>query len=247
MIAVEGLQYSRYSEGFSFRIPHLSLPGTSSIALTGRSGCGKTTLLNLLAGILTPHSGSITVCETRLDLLSDADRRLFRLKNIGFVFQDFQLIDYLNVIENIQLPCRLNPALTLTSEIRTQADDLLKRTGLAHLKNRSVTQLSQGERQRIAVCRALLLNPRIVLADEPTGNLDPATSREIISMMKDHVAASGALLLMVTHDSTVLDLFDRRIEFQEFASTARAEFPASCLPAAIKQNADVLNESERPD
>jgi putative ABC transport system ATP-binding protein len=194
----------------------------------GPSGCGKTTLLNLICGILSPAAGLVEVAGTDLGRLSDADRRLFRLRNIGLVFQDFQLIDYLDVLGNVLLPCRIQPAVKLTPAIRARGLDLLNQVGLANFSQRPVTRLSQGERQRVALCRALLLNPLLLLADEPTGNLDPENSRRMVELLLQESRRSGATLIMVTHDHSLLPMFDRTLPFLQYlARTDGTEAGAS--------------------
>ncbi|MFN5974879.1 MAG: ATP-binding cassette domain-containing protein, partial [Planctomyces sp.] len=155
-------------------------------------------------------------------------RRLFRLRNIGLVFQDFQLIDYLDVLGNVLLPCRIQPAVKLTPAIRARGLDLLNQVGLASFSQRPVTRLSQGERQRVALCRALLLNPLLLLADEPTGNLDPENSRRMVELLLQESRRSGATLIMVTHDHSLLPMFDRTLPFLQYlARTDGTEAGAS--------------------
>ena len=168
-----------------------------------------------MAGVLRPDSGSICVRDTLLETLTDASRRSFRLQQVGLIFQDFQLIDYLSVLENVLLPCRLNPAVSLSPQHRNRAAALLADVGLANHLRHSVTQLSHGERQRVAVCRALLLNPGLLLADEPTGNLDPETSQQILQLLLSQAREHAATLIMVTHDHSLLNQFDQVIAFSE--------------------------------
>jgi putative ABC transport system ATP-binding protein len=215
MIEIQHLQFAYPDGAFSLQIPVLKLEGQSSV-IVGPSGSGKTTLLNLMAGILPVQHGEIVVADSALHRLSDADRRLFRLRNVGLVFQDFQLIEYLSVIENVLLPCRIHPEVRLTQELRSRASSLLESTGLADMKRRSITRLSQGERQRVAICRALLLSPKIVLADEPTGNLDPINSERIVHLLLKETARAGAMLVMVTHDHSLLPHFERVVPFEPF-------------------------------
>jgi putative ABC transport system ATP-binding protein len=215
MIAVQNLCFSRPGDRFGLNITQLQIASGTAAAITGRSGCGKTTLLHLLAGILRPDSGSICVRDRSLETLTEASRRLFRLQNIGLIFQDFQLIDYLSVLENVLLPCRLNPAVNLSQQHRNRASALLANAGLESHQRHSVTQLSHGERQRVAVCRALLLNPGLLLADEPTGNLDPETSQLILQLLLSQAREQGATLIMVTHDHSLLSQFDQVIAFSD--------------------------------
>lgn len=229
MISINQLRFA-YSDGqFSLQIPELCLKSSESTVIVGPSGSGKTTLLHLIAGILPVTIGEINVGDTSIHRLNDPDRRLFRLRNIGLVFQDFQLIDYLSVLENVLLPCRIHPSVSLTKEIRDRAKLLLESVGLLPLQNRSVMRLSQGERQRVAIARALLLSPGIVLADEPTGNLDPVNSDRIVKLLLSETARSGATLVMVTHDHSLLPHFDRVVPFEPFLQHSE---PAAAVTGA---------------
>ena len=191
--------------------------------IVGPSGSGKTTLLNLIAGILPGSGGEIRVGNTDVHRLNDNARRLFRLQNIGQVFQDFQLIDYLNVLDNVLLPCRIHPSVTVTKTLRERARLLLQSVEMSSFARRSVTRLSQGERQRVAICRALLLSPQVVLADEPTGNLDPVNAERIVRLLRTETSRSGATLIMVTHDHSLLPQFDQIIPFDQFLERTVAD------------------------
>lgn len=213
MISVSDLIFRYSNTPFELRIAGLSVGASESVAVVGPSGSGKTTLLNLLAGILQPDSGQVTVAGTELNSLSDAARRDFRIANVGFVFQDFELIDYLDVRENILLPCFINSSLPATTELRARAVSLAESMGIADKLDRPIQQLSQGERQRVAICRALLTEPRVLLADEPTGNLDPSNKTHTVELLTKYVGRTGATLVVVTHDHSLLPLFDRTVDF----------------------------------
>ena len=220
MISIHDLQFA-YADGeFSLKIPELQFASERSVVIIGPSGSGKTTLLNLMAGILPVPSGRITIADTPVHSLNDSERRLFRLRNIGMVFQDFQLIEYLSVLENVLLPCRIHPSISLTADLRKRAEELLNSSGLQPLQHRSITKLSQGERQRVAICRALLLSPRIILADEPTGNLDPVNSERIVRLLLEESFRANATLIMVTHDHSLLPHFERVVPFEPFLQRA---------------------------
>lgn len=212
-IEIESLTFQYPRSEFRLRIPSLRISNGERVAVTGASGCGKTTLLNLVAGIATADEGSVCVGETSVSDLSDADRRAFRLTRMGFVFQDFELLEYLSVFENVLLPYRISDALTLDEQVRARASILLERVGMAAAAARNVSQLSQGERQRVAICRAMLPGPTVVLADEATGNLDPKSKTKILDLIFEEAAAEGATLLAVTHDHGLLPNFDRTLDF----------------------------------
>ena len=190
------------------------------VAVIGPSGSGKTTLLNLIAGILVPQQGSVNVGDARVNALPDDGRRDFRITTIGFVFQDFELLDYLNVLDNILHPYRITRALKLHSGVRDRAMNLAAQMGIGDKLKRRADDLSQGEKQRAAICRALLPNPGLILADEATGNLDPENKTGILDLLFDSVSAHDATLLAVTHDHELLPRFDRVIDFQSFRAVS---------------------------
>lgn len=216
MIEIHQLRFSYPRSDFHLHIPELTVAAGSSTAIVGPSGSGKTTLLHLISGILPADSGSITVDQTDVVGLTESDRRRFRLRHIGLVFQDFELIEYLNVIDNVLLPCRIGTAVRLNTKIRDRADALIQTAGLQKYRRKSVTRLSQGERQRVAICRALLCEPSLLLADEPTGNLDPTTTDRIMGLLLDQVRKHSATLIMVTHDHSLLNQMTRTVEFEQF-------------------------------
>ncbi len=150
--------------------------------------------------------------------LRDSARRDFRIANIGLVFQDFALLEYLNVLDNILLPYRINRSLRLDSPVRARAQQLATEMGLADLLLRRPTHLSHGERQRVAVCRALIANPKLVLADEPTANLDPDNASRVLDALDHFAKHQGATLVVVTHDHDVLVRFDHTIDVSSFCN-----------------------------
>lgn len=216
MINISGLAF-RYPAGeFQLRVPEFAVAEGEKIAVIGPSGSGKTTLLNLIAGILQPAGGTVEVGDVRVDALTDAERRNFRITNIGFVFQDFELLDYLNVLDNILHPYRITGALMLDGEVRARAAMLAESMGIGNKLKRLVNDLSQGEKQRAAICRALLPWPKVILADEATGNLDPTNKSRILDLLFCSVDEHNATLLAVTHDHDLLKRFDRVIDFEDF-------------------------------
>lgn len=176
-------------------------------AIVGPSGCGKSTMLNLLGGIDHPDEGTVTIAGERIDRMSDRDATRFRLLHIGFVFQRFYLMPALTALENVELP--MAEARVPAAERRRRARDLLAYVGLGDRRDHRPSQLSGGEQQRVAIARALANQPRILLADEPTGELDARTGREMIELLAQ-VNRDGTTILVVTHDEQ-LALAARRV------------------------------------
>jgi putative ABC transport system ATP-binding protein len=173
----------------------------------GRSGSGKSTLLNLLSGIDVPSAGEVVIAGTPLTRLSERERTLFRRRNIGFVFQSFNLVPTLTVEENLLLPMELNGRSGTPA--RRLALELLARVDLADRARSFPDRLSGGEQQRIAVARALAHDPLLVLADEPTGNLDLETGRQVLAVLDDVTRKAGKTMVMATHSREVIGMVDR--------------------------------------
>jgi ABC-type lipoprotein export system ATPase subunit len=216
MINIQDLVFYYRAGDFKLEIPQFEISKGDKVAVIGPSGSGKTTLLNLIAGIIAPITGIIHIGEVRVDELNDAGRRDFRITNIGFVFQDFELLDYLNVLDNILHPFRITRALALEKEVRRRAANLAEEMGIGDKLKRKANDLSQGEKQRAAICRALLPQPKLLLADEATGNLDPDNKVLILDLLFRAVEEHDSTLLAVTHDYELLRLFDRVIDFKNF-------------------------------
>ncbi len=227
VIRVTDLQF-RYGEGdFRLQIPNLKLGKGSSVAFIGPSGSGKTTLLHLLAGIVLPGAGRIESNGVEVTSLSDAERRDFRIRHVGLVFQEFELLEYLSVLDNILLPYRINPAIRLAPSVRERAEKLAEDVGIRDKLHRYPRKLSQGERQRVAVCRAVLPEPVLLFADEPTGNLDPVNAARVLDILFGLAERSGSTLVTVTHDHELLPRFERVVDFKEFQVATAPENPAS--------------------
>jgi putative ABC transport system ATP-binding protein len=190
-----------------------SFESGATVAVTGRSGTGKSTLLNLVSGIDRADAGSIELDGQDIGSLREPERTLFRRKNVGFVYQFFNLVPTLNVEENVRLVLELNGVRG--SEARQRSALMLKEVGLADRLHSAVDKLSGGEQQRVAVARALVHEPRILLADEPTGNLDEETARQIVPLLFSLVRNRGATLLMVTHDRALAANADRILEMRD--------------------------------
>lgn len=222
MIEIRELNFAYPGGEFRLAIPALDLDQGERVAVVGPSGTGKTTLLNLIAGIITAPQGTIRVGETLVSDLSYAARRVFRAQEIGFIFQDFALLDYLSARENILYPYRIAAGAPLDAAARERAERLAASCGLADKLGRRPANLSQGEQQRVALCRALVRQPKLILADEATGNLDPEKKNEILDLMFSRTEDAGASLLAVTHDHDLLPRFDRVIDFAAFRQETAA-------------------------
>jgi len=216
MIRIRSLEFQYPTGDFRLDVPEFSIEQSEKVAVIGPSGSGKTTLLNLLAGIFTAEKGTIEVGNIGVNRLTEDDRRDFRIVNIGFVFQDFELLDYLNVMDNILHPYRITGALRLNKEVRARAVNLAQDMRIGDKLKQPVNNLSQGEKQRAAICRALLARPKLILADEATGNLDPKNKFRILDLLFRSVEDHNSTLLTVTHDHELLKKFDRVIDFKNF-------------------------------
>ena len=216
MIQLNDLQFTYSQSGFQLAIEALEVAAGEKVAVVGPSGSGKTTLLNLISGICVPDRGSVQVAGRQVEAMSDATRRSFRVQTIGSIFQQFELVEYLTVRDNILLPYWINRSLVLDHAVRARVSELAASTGIEDKLHRPVTRLSQGEQQRVAICRALLTRPHLILADEPTGNLDPRNKKRILQLLFDQCAEGEITLVAVTHDVNILDGFDRTIDFEQF-------------------------------
>lgn len=193
----------------------LEVQAGESVAITGPSGAGKTTLLQLLGGLERATEGQVLVQGQELSRLSDRDRTALRGKAIGFVYQFHHLLGELTALENVAMPLRI--ARVSISEARSRAIELLTQLGLAHRLSHLPSALSGGERQRVAIARALVTRPAVVLADEPTGNLDASNAAQVFDLLMTHVRAQSAALVLVTHDQRLADRCDRVIELRSQA------------------------------
>lgn len=209
------------------RIPTFEVGAGERVFLRGPSGSGKSTLLNLVAGVIVPQSGRVTVLDRDLATLGGADRDRFRADHVGFVFQLFNLIPYLSVVENVTLPClfserRRRHAAAASGSVDRDARRLLDHLGLADaaLLRRPVTELSVGQQQRVAAARALIGAPGLVIADEATSALDTDRREGFIDLLFRECANSGAAVVFVSHDAALAPLFDRTVELAEINDAA---------------------------
>ena len=198
------------SGGQPLKILHevsFSVEAGDSLAILGASGSGKSTLLGLLAGLDTPSSGTVLLDGVDLFSLDEDQRARLRGRLAGFVFQSFQLLPALTALENVMLPLELHGA----SDARKRAADALQQVGLTARASHAPKHLSGGEQQRVAIARAFVTQPKILFADEPTGNLDAATGAQIIDLMLELNKAQGTTLILVTHDEALARLCNRRL------------------------------------
>jgi putative ABC transport system ATP-binding protein len=200
------------SHGVLTRLDAEVAPG-EKLAIMGRSGSGKSTLLNLISGIDQADSGAVLIDATELSALGEPARTLFRRRHIGFVYQFFNLLPTLNVAENVRLMLELNGHTAAAARERTQA--ALRAVGLADRAASAVEQLSGGEQQRVAIARALVHEPQLLLADEPTGNLDEQSAAEVMALLQSLTARRGTTLVMVTHDASLAAGADRVLELRD--------------------------------
>ncbi len=202
MIEAEGLGKTYRSGGRPLEVLKdidLRIAPEGIVAIVGPSGSGKTTLLGLLAGLDEPSAGSVRLAGTPIFDLSEDGRAGFRAENVGFVFQTFHLLPTLTALENVRVPLELLGRVS-SAESRERAAALLGRVGLADRLDHYPTQLSGGEQQRVAIARAFVNRPRILFADEPTGNLDQATGASVVELMEELHDESGTTMVLVTHD-----------------------------------------------
>jgi len=196
----------------------LEVAAGETVAITGPSGCGKSTLLHLLGGLDRSTSGEILLAGRRVDRMSEKGLARMRRNAVGFVFQAFHLMDELTAVENVELPALL--AGRSPRAARRRATELLERVGLAERTRFLPAALSGGQRQRVAIARALANEPLVVLADEPTGNLDSAATVEVLRLF-DSLHAAGQTLIIVTHDSRIAATADRMISMRDGRSSTR--------------------------
>ncbi|EOX0969681.1 ABC transporter ATP-binding protein [Vibrio parahaemolyticus] len=219
------------SENAVIKIPDLQIATGEHVFIKGPSGCGKSTLLALLTGINTLSSGSLSVLNTNLATLSSSRRDRFRADHIGYIFQQFNLLPYLNVIDNVLLPCQFSKVRrdrvapnASKAELLSQATTLLEQLHLpTNLHSRPVSELSIGQQQRVAAARALIGHPALVIADEPTSALDHDNRMAFIELLMEQANQANATLIFVSHDPTLESLFDRTINLPEINQSSNME------------------------
>ena len=183
------------------------------VAIVGRSGCGKTTLLNVLSGIDEPSSGEVLVDGKQLFGISDDERTEMRAQNFGFIFQNFNLLSVLSAVENVELPLLLIGKSS--AEAREGSLKALASVGLEDRASHRPSELSGGQQQRVAIARAIVHSPSVIFCDEPTGNLDSATSSEVMQLLKQINVENNSMLLLVTHDEKIAQQCDRTLKMHD--------------------------------
>ena len=210
-------------------IPSLSIARGQRIFLRGPSGSGKTTLLNLLGGVMLPEAGQISILGTEITALNASRRDAFRANNIGFIFQQFNLVPYLGLIENVMLPCRFSQPrrekAMAEGSLESAARRLLSAMQLDVdlLASRPVATLSVGQQQRVAAARALIGAPELIVADEPTSSIDDVSRSAFLRLLFAELSRAGATLIFVSHDSGLADKFDRTIELGQINRASLSE------------------------
>ncbi|MBN9359653.1 MAG: ABC transporter ATP-binding protein [Herbaspirillum huttiense] len=210
-------------------LPHFQVAAGEHVFVSGPSGSGKSTLLAAIGGIIVPQAGTVEVLGQPLHSLSAARRDRFRVDHIGFIFQQFNLLPYLSILDNVLLPCQFSSyrrerAGRQGADLKSVAQSLLAALDLAPgLWTRPVTQLSIGQQQRVAAARSLIGRPEIIVADEPTSALDSDRQQAFLNLLQRECAQSGAALVFVSHDQRLAERFNRRIALEQLNQAARPE------------------------
>ena len=230
MVEIAGLRFAwPGAQHDCLAVESLALAAGSTTFLYGPSGCGKSTLLGLLAGVLLPQAGHVSLLGTEWHTLSSARRDAFRADHVGYIFQQFNLLPYLSVIDNVLLPCRFSKrrngrAARSLGSARAQAESLLQRVGLpAALWSRPAAAISVGQQQRVAAARALIGAPEVVIADEPTSSLDAALRDAFMDLLLGACRDAGSTLVFVSHDERLAGRFDQQVSLVAINSAAAAE------------------------
>lgn len=206
---------SKLSSPTVLSIDELMINAGEKVFLYGPSGHGKSTLLNIMAGVLTSKTGLVEVLGVNLQTISQSARDHLRGENIGYIFQIFNLIPYLNIKENIVLPCLINKKRGLGIDFYAQADELIETLGLTEHVNKKVTELSIGQQQRVAAARALIGNPKLIIADEPTSSLDEKNTNEFMNLLIGEWEKRKFTLIFVSHDTSLARFFPKTISLPD--------------------------------
>ncbi|NLR91804.1 ABC transporter ATP-binding protein [Flammeovirga agarivorans] len=208
-----------------FNIPSLTIQKGEKVLLQGRSGSGKSTFLHLIGGFLSSNKGKVSILDHDLSVFSPAEKDQFRADHVGYIFQQFNLIPYLSVIENVVLPLRFSTIRKskVRKEVNTEAEKLLLKLGITvNLHGSEINTLSVGQQQRVAAARAFIGHPEIILADEPTSALDSYSKAQFMDVLLQLCKENNATLIMVSHDETLTSYFDQILPISTFNSTSEA-------------------------
>jgi putative ABC transport system ATP-binding protein len=231
VICLSNIKFRWHGQDFvTLDIPEFEIAREERIFVHGPSGSGKTTLLNLLAGVSTPDTGKVEVLGHDIAALSNAGRDVFRSNHIGLIFQMFNLVPYLSLVENVLLPCRFSPrrrerALEGDGDLYSVANRLLREVGLGdpRFQTRPASKLSVGQQQRVAAARAMIGAPELIIADEPTSSLDAAAQESFLQLLFDEVEETSSTLLFVSHDRRLEGRFDRSVALSEISCIADSD------------------------
>jgi putative ABC transport system ATP-binding protein len=213
------------------------------LAIMGPSGSGKSTLLHILGGVETPSSGQVLLEGVDLATMGDDDRTIIRRERMGFIFQSFNLLPAFTAEENVALPLELGGMAS--AEARRRAVDVLRLVGVAHRREHVPSTMSGGEQQRVAIARALVMRPALLLADEPTGNLDSATGRQVTALLRRLATQEEQTIVMVTHDAAVAAHADRLVRLRDGLEETEAEAEAAALQSAVGSGRSCLFKGAR--
>jgi len=225
-IEIFGLRFGYGSHGDILAIRELNVRASQRVFVHGPSGCGKSTLLAMIGGVLAPRAGAVSILGQSLSGMASAARDRVRADHIGFIFQQFNLVPYLSVVENVSLPCRysrrrLRRAAKTDGSMEQSAARLLSALGIGEaLRSRQSTDLSVGQQQRVAAARALIGRPELVIADEPTSSLDADRRREFIDLLLSECGRAGSTVVFVSHDASLAPHFDIAVDLQRANAAA---------------------------
>lgn len=207
MIKINNLS-KKFDEECNIKIKNTVFKDKTSYVLLGPSGCGKSTMLNMITGVITPTTGSVLIDDTEISKLTQQEKDAYRLRNIGYIFQDFKLIDDMTVEDNLNL-------LKLGDVDCLPIDEVLESVGIREKRKSKVKHLSGGERQRVAIARALIKQPKIIIADEPTGNLNFENGKRVVELLMNAGKKFSNTMIVVTHDDRLVKYFDEALHFED--------------------------------
>lgn len=225
MIKIKNVEVKYNDNGqeiLALKLKRLILGDEKHIAFVGASGSGKTTLFNLISGMILPTNGSIEVNDVEITSLTESERDLFRANHIGYIFQDFNLFNEFTVLQNVIIPLSFSKVYS-KKEMNEIAQNVLEQVGMKEKMNQKVKTLSGGEKQRVAIARSIANAPDIILADEPTGNLDYKNGAKIMELLKSLAKEKKATLIVITHNNSQLDMFDEVVDIEKLNEAIKEE------------------------